>query len=111
MCKDCKASPLGQQRQTELDNAIEACKALNINTVVNGFIARHAWQGYTPQYDDEQRQALDRYNEAAQAMKKLHEDFVFDGMRRAQEEALRNGVKYRFIMHSDKQSKLGGNDA
>jgi hypothetical protein len=89
MCKNCKASPLGIQRQAELDAAIEACKALNIDHRTNGFIARYAWQGYTPQYSDEQRQALDRYNNAMQAMKDLHQDFVFDGMRRAQEEALK----------------------
>lgn len=109
MCKDCKASPMGQQRQQELDNAIQACKALDIDPHVNGFIARHAYRGYTPQYTDEQCQALDRYNAAMQAMKKLHEDFVFDGMRRAQIEGmLRNGRKYRLMMHCDRQNDLGG---
>lgn len=109
MCKDCKASPMGIQRQQELDNAIEACKALNIDPRVNGFIARHAYRGYTPQYTEEQRQALDRYNTAMQAIKKLHEDFIFDGMRRAQIEGmLRNGRKQSFMMYCDRQSDLGG---
>lgn len=102
MCKDCKTSPMGVERQQELDAALETCKALNINPATSGFIARHAWKGYTPQFKDDERAALDRYNEAALAMKKLHEDYVFDGMRRAQiENMLRNGRKHRFIMHSD----------
>jgi hypothetical protein len=101
MCKDCKSSPMGIKRQAELDAAIEACKALNINSGTSGFIARHAWKGYTPQFKDEERTALDRYNAAQQAMKKLHEDFIFEGMRRYQEEMRSKGIKPRYIVHGD----------
>lgn len=83
MCKDCKASPMGTQRQAELDAATAACKALNINPSIAGFIEHYAYRGHTPKFKEGEKKAADRYNAAQQAMKKLHEDFIFDGMRKA----------------------------
>jgi len=103
MCKNCKSSELGVQRQAELTAAIEQCKALNINPATGGFIARHAWRGYTPQFKPEERAALDRYNAAAQAMKKLHEDYFWENARRDAEEARARGVKPLYIAHGDKR--------
>lgn len=85
MCKNCKSSDLGIARQAELDAAIEACKELNINPAINGFLVRHAYQGSIPrrergvlQHTAEEVQAITRYNAAMTAMKKLHEDYVWE---------------------------------
>lgn len=88
MCKNCKASPLGIERQSELDAAIAECQRLNVNPSTSGFIARHSWRGYTPQFTDEQRAALTRYNTAQSLMKALHEDYVFDLARKAAQQRL-----------------------
>jgi len=93
MCKNCKASELGIARQAELNAALAECQCIDINPGIHGFIAAHAWKGYTPQYTDEQRAVLDRYNAAAQAMKKLHEDYVWSLARKAAEEARARGMK------------------
>lgn len=85
MCKNCKSSDLGIARQAELDAAIAACQELNIKPQINGFLVRHAYQGSIPRsergvlhYTAEEHQALTRYNAAQDAIKKLHEDYVWD---------------------------------
>jgi hypothetical protein len=50
-----------------------------------------------------ERAALDRYNAAAQAMKSLHNDYIFAGMRQAAEEARARGIKPFYIAHGDKR--------
>lgn len=105
MCKNCKSSELGIQRQTELEAATKACQDLKVNLDprIHGFIARHAWRNYTPQYTDAQRAALDRYNVAQQAVKTLHEDYIWGLARKSAEEARARGVKQFYITHGDKR--------
>lgn len=88
MCKNCKASPLGIERQSELDAAIAECQRLGINPATSGFIARHAWHGYTPQFTTEQKAALTRYNTAQSLMKDLHNDYIFEQAREAAQRRL-----------------------
>lgn len=88
MCKNCKTSPLGIERQSELDAAIAECQRLGINPATSGFIARHAWHGYTPQFTPEQKAALTRYNTAQSLMKDLHNDYIFEQARKAAQERL-----------------------
>jgi hypothetical protein len=86
MCKNCKASELGQTRQAELDAALEACKAANINPGTAGFIVRYARTRIIPKDEHPDAQAaVERYNAAQQAMKDLHNDYVFGMMRQAAE--------------------------
>ena len=77
MCKNCQESDLGQRRKLALVAAIDQCRKININPDTAGFLARHAWKGYTPQFSQEQRAALDAYNQAQQNIKNLHNDYVF----------------------------------
>ena len=100
MCKNCKFSPLGLERQSELDAAIAECQRLSINPATSGFIARHAWHGYTPQFTPEQRAALTRYNTAQLLMKALHNDYVFEIAREAAQRRLEriNAGKRDYLM-------------
>lgn len=84
MCQNCKSSCLGVERQTALDASIAECQRVGINPETSGFIARHAWRGNTPQFTDEQRAALTRYNTAQSNVKALHDDYLFE---RAREDA------------------------
>ena len=94
MCKNCKGSELGIARQADLDAALADCQRIDINPGIHGFLTRNAWKNYTPQYTDEQRAVLDRYNVAAQAMKKLHEDYVWDlGRKAVAAEKARRGIQ------------------
>ena len=84
MCQNCKAAPLAQERQKTLQAALDACRQAGINPHIHGFLVRHARGGKTPQYTSAQRTALERYNTAAAAMKRLHEDYVWSLARQAQ---------------------------
>lgn len=86
MCKNCKSSQLGLERQSELDAATIECRRLGINPDISGFVARHAYRGRTPQFTSEQQVALARYNTARSLMRDLHNDYVFE---RGREEAQR----------------------
>jgi len=103
MCKNCKSSDLGVQRQAELTAAIEQCHTLNLKPEIAGFIARYGHPQRRSPFKPEERAALDRYNAAAQAMKSLHNDYIFAGMRQAAEEARARGVKPLYIAHGDKR--------
>lgn len=93
MCKNCKASELGQTRQAELDAAHEACKAANINPGTAGFIIRYARTRTVPRDEHPDAQAaIERYNAAQQAMKDLHNEYVF-GLARQASEAARTARK------------------
>jgi hypothetical protein len=107
VCKNCKSSEIGIQRQAELDAATEACKALNINPATVGFLVRHAYQGRVPpgqrlNATPEQIKAVERHNAASGAMKKLHEDYVWDRGRKHVEEMKARGVQPFYIAHGDK---------
>jgi len=106
MCNNCKTSPLGIQRQAELNAATEACKALNLNVATAGFISRHAYRGGIPnlqrgmiRFSKEEQAALDRYNAAQQAIKDLHWEIA----RRNVEEARERGIKTFYIAHGDRR--------
>jgi hypothetical protein len=110
MCKNCKSSELGVQRQSELEQAEAACKALNLNTGTAGFISRHAYRGSVPRsergvlrFSQEEQQALDRYNAAQKAMRDLHNDYVWDLGRKHAQEMKEKGIKPIFIAHGDKR--------
>lgn len=74
MCKNCKSSPLGIERQNELNAAIAECQRTNINPEIGGFIQRHSM--HTP-LNDNQRAAITRYNTARSLMIDLHNDYIF----------------------------------
>lgn len=103
MCKNCKTSELGQQRQTELDAAIAECKLAGVNPGTGGFIVRHG--GNMPMLRTAQRAALERYNTAWQAMKKLHDDYVWQTAREYAEEMRAKGIKPISFSHADPQRK------
>jgi hypothetical protein len=98
MCKNCKSSPLGTQRQSELDASIAECQRLAINPEVAGDKARHAM--YAPEFSGERRAALARYNTALSLMKALHNDYVFDLAREAAQARLEriNAGKRDYLM-------------
>lgn len=104
MCKQCKASELGQARQAELDAARAACERLNINPGTAGFIIRYARTRVVPRDEHPAAQAaVERYNAAQDAMKKLHQDYIW-GLARAHAQQMRErGVKPIAFTHSDPQ--------
>lgn len=108
MCQNCKSSELGIARQAELAAATEQCKEVNINPAIVGFIVKHAYQGRVPGHErqnatQEQVAAAQRYIDAVDAMKTLHNDYVFDRGRRHAEEMRARGVKPFYITHGDKR--------
>lgn len=105
MCKNCKASELGVQRQAELDAATLECQRLNVNPRIGGFIAKYAHpnapRGERLNITSDQQAALERYNAALEAMKTLHEDYVWDRARIAAREAKERGQHIPYITQSD----------
>jgi hypothetical protein len=108
VCKNCKSSEIGIARQAELDDAREQCKQVNVNPDIVGFIVRHAYQGHVPSGQrlsatSEQIKAVERGNAASDAMKKLHEDYVWDRGRKHVEEMKAREVQPFYITHEDKR--------
>ncbi len=108
MCVNCKSSELGIARQAELVAATEQCKELNINPAIVGFIVKHAYQGRVPGHErqsatPEQVAAAKRYIDAVDAMKTLHNDYVWTLARKQAEEARSRGVTPFYITHGDKR--------
>lgn len=101
MCKNCKVSEIGLQRQAELDAATQEMKRLGI-PAYHGFLARYEL-GTSAKYTDEQRAVLERYNTATLGMKKLHEDYVWSLARQAVQEAKERGAMPLSIMHGDRR--------
>jgi hypothetical protein len=108
VCQNCKASELGVARQKALEEATAKCKELNINPATIGFLVKHAYQGRVPggqrlNATPEQIEAVQEYNTAHDAMKTLHNDYVFDRGRRHAEEMKARGAKPFYITHGDKR--------
>jgi hypothetical protein len=108
MCQNCKGSEEGIKRQKALDEATTKCKGLNINPATIGFLVKHAYQGRVPSGQrlnatPEQIEAVKEYNTAHDAMKKLHEDYVWERGRQYVAEQKARGVKPFYITHGDKR--------
>lgn len=108
MCVNCKSSELGIARQKELEEATAKCKELNINPATIGFLVKHAYQGRVPggqrlNATAEQIEAVKEYNTAHDAMKTLHNDYVWTLARKDAEDRRVRGVKPFYITHGDKR--------
>jgi len=81
---------------------------LNINPATIGFLVKHAYQGRVPggqrlNATPEQIEAVKQHVAASDAMKKLHEDYVWDLARKDAQDRKERGVKPFYITHGDKR--------
>jgi hypothetical protein len=93
MCKNCKASELGRQRQAAYDTARSAVEWAGLTPAISGFLAAYGARSdqggrpRTPLYSAEQQRLLDAYTRTRNALEQLHNDYIFGEMRREVERA------------------------